>query len=120
MITITAAAAAQIRTAADNAGADELALRVAARRDERTGEIEYGMGFDSERDHDEECIATGVRVLVSPHSREALEGLTIDYVELTPGEFSFIFVPAEQPSGGGCGSGGCSRGGCGGGSGNCN
>lgn len=118
MITITAAAAAQIRTAADDAGATDLALRVAARRDERTGEIEYGMGFDNERDHDEECIATGVRVLVSPHSREALEGLTIDYVELNPGEYSFIFVPAEG-QGGGCGSGGCSRGGCGGGGG-CN
>jgi iron-sulfur cluster assembly protein len=127
MITLTVAAATQIRQAAKDADATELALRVAAHVDERTGEIEYGMGFDSERDNDEECIATGVRLLISPHSKAGLEGVTIDYVEMSPGEFNFIFIPANAPSGpgaaagGGCGGGsgsgggGCSSRGCGGG-----
>ena len=49
----------------------------------------------------------------------------LDFVELNPGEFNFIFseqMPATgggcgtKSSGGGCGSGGCSTGGCGTGS----
>ena len=120
MINITTAAAEQIREAAADTGADDMALRVAARVDALTGELQYGMGFDEEREHDEECIASGVRVLVSSHSREQLEGVTIDFVEISPGECNFIFIPAPdrgEPETGGCSSSGtCRTKGCGGGS----
>jgi iron-sulfur cluster assembly protein len=42
----------------------------------------------------------------------------LDFVELNPGEFNFIFVPTSHPTCGGGGSvttGGCGSGGCGGG-----
>ena len=48
MITVTPTAAEQIRTAATAADADELALRIAARRD-ADGSLHYAMGFDEAR-----------------------------------------------------------------------
>lgn len=50
MPTITAAARQQIRHAAAAAGATGMALRVAAREDEASGEIHDGVGFDERRE----------------------------------------------------------------------
>jgi iron-sulfur cluster assembly protein len=56
-------------------------------------------------------------VVISKHSAALLAGIELDYVELTPGEFNFIFVPCDAAPGSapnsasGCGgscSGGCS------------
>lgn len=91
MITVTVAAAEQILRAAAQAGMDEPLLRIAARRDETTGDVEYGMGFDDRREQDEEFECEGVIVLVSPPSREPLAGTVLDYVELEPAQFRFIF-----------------------------
>ena len=51
MFTLTATAAEQIRQAARESDAEQLALRVAARR-EADGSIGYGMGFDDAADND--------------------------------------------------------------------
>jgi iron-sulfur cluster assembly protein len=91
MITVTPAAAEQILRAAAEAGMDEPLLRLAARLDDATGAIEYGMGFDERREQDAEFECEGVIVLVSPPSREPLEGTVLDYVELEPARFHFIF-----------------------------
>lgn len=91
MITLTVAAAEQILRAAGEAGMDEPLLRIAARRDEATGGVEYGMGFDERREQDEEFECQGVIVLVSPPSREPLAGTVLDYVEIEPAQFHFIF-----------------------------
>ncbi len=80
------------------------------------GSIVYGMGFDDERDNDEVLECEGITVLIAPLSRDLLNGATLDFVELKPGEFQFIFInpneaappPAETRARGGCGSGGCS------------
>lgn len=91
MITLTPAAAEQVLRAAEEAGLDEPLLRVAARATEENGEIEYGMGFDERREQDQEFSCEGVTVLVSPPSRDALAGTVLDFVEMSPGDFRFIF-----------------------------
>lgn len=114
MFTMTETAAAQIHASIETQPAP-MALRVAARR-LPDGEIDYALGFDDERANDSETTVRGVRVLISQHSAELLRQIQLDWVELTPGEFNFIFVPIEAPqdtpppsSQGGCGSGcGCS------------
>jgi iron-sulfur cluster assembly protein len=116
VFTLTPTAAAQIRRSAEQQTANP-ALRVAAKHSE-AGEVVYGMGFDEERENDLVVQCEGVTVLIAPLSQPLLDATTLDFVELTPGEFQFIFVgaqeappPAPQRSGG-CGGGGCG-GGCG-------
>lgn len=108
MFRLTPEAVAQIRAAASSSNATGMALRVAAKRN-ADGEVEYAMGFDDGHESDTELSAEGVRILISTHSAALLEDVELDYVELTPGSFNFIFVPGalagaqETPSG--CGSG---------------
>ena len=118
MFNLTPAAAEQILRAAPEPQEDENLprLRVAAKIED--GEVVYGMGFDDEREHDAVIESCGITLLISPHSQELLAGATLDFVELQPGEFQFIFLNPNDPPPqiGGCASrqGGC--GSCGGGS----
>lgn len=118
MMMVTSQAADQIRTAAAQSDAEGLQLRVAAKR-LADGSVNYGMGFDHEREKDDVVESQGVTLLIGPQSRDLLENITLDYVELEPGDFQFIFIDrTEHPVGaagdaaakGGCGSGNC---GCG-------
>ena len=113
MFTLTAAAAQQIRLAAEHSQAGDLALRVAARLAD-DGSMQYGMGFDDVAEGDAALEIEGVSVVIAPSSLTLLEGTSLDFVEYEPGDYRFIFIPSEQaPRGGGCGSGGCGSGGCG-------
>jgi iron-sulfur cluster assembly protein len=95
MLTITEEAALQIRRAAEGEG-DEATLRIAARRVE-DGSIDYGLGFDRTRPGDTRVPFQGVVVVVAPDSRELLEGTAIDFVEMAPGDYRFIFAaPAME------------------------
>lgn len=96
MITITEAAAAQIRRSAEQSGADKLLLRLAARIE--NGTFEYGMGFDERKDNDTLWESAGVAVLVTSACKDLLSGATLDYVELNPGEFQFIFINPNDPA----------------------
>lgn len=118
MFTLTSAAARQIQQAASASNAQDLALRVAARID-ADGSLQYGMGFDDARDEDMKLDLDGVAVVIADESQDLLADTVLDYVELNPGEFNFIFVDGSQSdcasapsSAGGCSSGGCSGGGC--------
>lgn len=118
MFTLTSAAARQIQQAASAGDAQEMALRVAARVD-ADGSLQYGMGFDDVKDEDMKLDLDGVAVVIGNESQDLLDDTVLDYVELEPGEFNFIFIDARQAqnapapaSGGGCSSGGCSGGGC--------
>lgn len=119
MFSLTPSAAAQILRAATSQpeGDEPPCLRVAAKIED--GEIAYGMGFDDKRDQDAVIESCGVTLLISPRSQELLAGATLDFVELHPGEFQFIFVNPNDPSTqtGGCASRSSGCGGCGGGSG---
>jgi iron-sulfur cluster assembly protein len=120
MFTLTSAAAQQILQAAQDSGAQNLALRVAARL-ETDGSIDYGMGFDDAGEQDMRLQIEDVSVVIAEQHRELLEDTVLDFVELEPGQFNFIFVSQRQEAqdapGGcapqGCGSGGCGGGGCG-------
>lgn len=113
MFRVTPLAAEHIRNAADVQDEDST-LRVAAKIDD-DGELVYGMGFDEERENDVVIECEGITLLISPRSNELLEEATLDFVELHPGEFQFVFInPKEgncsaQSNQGGCGpcGGGC-------------
>jgi iron-sulfur cluster assembly protein len=112
MLSLTTAAASQIRHAAADAGSADWALRVAARR-ESDGTITFGMGFDEPREGDMPLQLQGVNLVIAPPSQPMLEDIVLDFVELEPGQFNFIFTPeaelaegAEKPAKA-CGNGGC-------------
>ena len=116
MFTLTSAAAQQIHQSAMASAAHEMSLRVAARQ-APDGSIEYGMGFDEAQDDDLRLLLEGVAVVIADTHQPLLKGTVLDFVELEPGEFNFIFIPrgaeASQPAkAASCGSSGC--GSCGG------
>jgi iron-sulfur cluster assembly protein len=78
-LAITARAAQEVRRAAAAGGAEGMALRVAARREE-DGSVLLGIGFDDERTNDELIETAGVTLLVSHHSRGLLEDMVLDFV----------------------------------------
>ncbi|NIR32598.1 MAG: iron-sulfur cluster assembly accessory protein [Gammaproteobacteria bacterium] len=96
MMTITAQAAEQIRTAARDGQMEGLPLRIAARRLD-DGSIEYGMGFDEPNNEDTAFSVEGVEIVIAPVSVELLEDAVLDYVELEPGEFQFVFMNPNDP-----------------------
>ena len=121
MFTLTSAAAKQVQQAASASGAHELALRVAAKID-ADGALQYGMGFDDPNEEDMKLDLEGISVVINGESQELLFQTVLDFVELNPGEFNFIFMESRHPSCGGgdgaansgvCGSTGCGGGGCG-------
>jgi iron-sulfur cluster assembly protein len=100
MFTVTPAAAEQIARAAREQpeSRGQPMLRVAAKYDGSDGELVFGMGFDDEREGDLIVNSAGVGILISPLSQPLLQETTLDFTEIHPGEFQFIF------RGGGCGS----------------
>lgn len=112
MLNLTTAAASQIRRAAAGAGSQDWALRVAARR-QSDGTITYGMGFDEPREGDMPLQLQGVNLVIAPPSQPLLEDIVLDFVELEPGRFDFIFAPeadladADGKPAKACGNGGC-------------
>ena len=92
MITITPAAAKQIKTSASQGNMNDLSMRIAASRNP-DGSVHYGMGFDdSQIEGDLHITSEGINVVISETSKMLLEGTTLDYVELEPGEYQFIFM----------------------------
>jgi iron-sulfur cluster assembly protein len=97
MITVTPQAAEQIARSAQQSGAGNACLRLAARVDDK-GVVEYGMGFDDRADGDTPVSAAGITLLIAPGSAELLAGATLDYVEINPGEWRFIFYNPNDPA----------------------
>ena len=110
MFTVTPTASQEILAAASRSDAAGMALRVAARQ-VADGSVEYGLGFEEPREGDMPLQLHGVDVLIAPPSQPMLDGVVLDFVEIEPGSFNFIFTPAsaatERPAKA-CGSGGCS------------
>ena len=92
-IEVTVEAANQIKKSALEAKLENTPLRIAATRNADES-IHYGLGFDdigndSENDHRFE--SNGVEIVVADSSLELLTGTTLDYVELEPKQFHFVF-----------------------------
>jgi len=119
MFNVTKTAAQEILAAAARSGAQGMALRVAARSGAE-GRIEYGMGFDDEREDDRSARFDALTVLVGAPSHALLADTVLDFVEVEPGRFDFVFAAARQPTTAGdvsaapdAARSGCSSGGCG-------
>ena len=97
MFKITDSAAEQIKKAAVQAQAEGMPLRVAAKANS-DGSIEYGMGFDEERENDIKIVHGDVVILIDPTSNDLLDDASMDFVELEPGQFEFIFLNPLDPN----------------------
>ncbi len=95
MIKITDAAAAQIKITASNPDVAGMILRVAAKR-MNDDSINFGMGFDQEREADELVIVNGTELLIAKPSLPFIQGVTLDYVEMEAGDMRFIFIPPNS------------------------
>ncbi|MGB5715696.1 MAG: iron-sulfur cluster assembly accessory protein [Gammaproteobacteria bacterium] len=92
MITITPAAADMIHRSASEGNINGLPMRIAAKRNP-DGSIHYGMGFDdNELEGDIHVKAGDIDVVIADTSQPLLEGTTLDYVELEPDTWQFIFM----------------------------
>lgn len=97
MITISPSAVEHIQFSANESDAKNLKLRIAAKVavDES---IEYGMGFDEQKDDDIIVSVGGVEVLIDTTSSEHLNGAHLDFVEIESGQFSYIFLNPNDPN----------------------
>ena len=87
---------AQAEEASPQSGKPRIVLRIAVKRAE-DGSFEYMMGFDEETDDDLVNRRKGVTIVGSPAYAEMLRGATLDFVELKPGNFQFIFLNPNDP-----------------------
>ena len=121
MFTLTPSAASELLAAAVRSQAAGMALRVAARQI-ADGSLEYGLGFDEQREDDAVVEVGGLTVLVGSPSQQLLDDTVLDFVEIGPSQFDFVFAAASNAASTGCGSApaskssGCGSGSCGSGS----
>ena len=85
----------RIPQAARQSGAENMGLRIAAKLND-AGDVEFGLGFDDERDNDTITESYGVTLLVHASSAPYLQDITIDYVESAGSEPHFVFMLPEQ------------------------
>lgn len=97
MIKITPAAAEQISHSANESDSKDLPLRIAAKVavDEN---IEYGIGFDEEKEGDIKFSSENIDVVIAPSSVDLLNGAVLDFVEIEPGNANFIFLNPNDPN----------------------
>ena len=97
MISVTPAAAQQIRESARQGNMQGMALRIAVTRME-DGSFHYALGFDdTSREGDNTFSSEGIDIVVAPQSLPMLDGTVIDYVEID-GKNQIIFVNPNDPA----------------------
>jgi len=96
MITITQAAAVQIRKSAEVNQAKDMYFRIVVRLEDN-GSYEYGLGFDEKAPDDVHLTSEGIDILISDNCKEMLMGAVLDFVEISPGENQFIFKNPNDP-----------------------
>ncbi len=97
MFKLTAAAAEQVLKAASQGGTEGMSLRLAAAR-QPDGGIDYRMGFDDLTDDDIRITSEGIDIIMTPEQIPLLDQAIMDYVELEPGQFHFIFLNPKDPN----------------------
>lgn len=97
MITVTPAAATQVRTASVQGNAIGLPLRIAIQK-KPDGGFHYLMGFDDQsKDGDQTIESEGVALVVEADSQPLVAGMTLDYVEID-GKLEFVFINPNDPN----------------------
>ncbi len=98
MIKLTASALEQIKLSATEGDMGKLPLRIAI-KEQDGGSFHYAMGFDEQRlPGDNFLNFDGANLVVSVGSKDLAEGMTIDFVELEPGNSEFIFLNPNDPT----------------------
>ena len=97
MITVTPAAAAQIKLSAEQGKSEGMPLRIAATRNSDDS-IHYGMGFDENKEGDVSVTCEDIEIVMAESSAELMKNTTIDFVELEPEKFQFIFLNPNDPN----------------------
>lgn len=96
-LTLTEQAADQIREQLPEKE-EGVALRLAVRKLE-DGSFQYAMGFDVEsHEGDQRFSLRKVPVVVGADSLALTRGMTVDFVELEPGQKQFIFLNPNDPA----------------------
>jgi iron-sulfur cluster assembly protein len=96
MFRLTTAAAEQVLNAAKQGGTEGMSLRLAAFQS-ADGSIDYRIGFDDPTEDDIRFNCEGIDVVMTPEHVPLLDQTTMDYVELEPGQFHFIFLNPKDP-----------------------
>ena len=97
MVSVTPAAAQQIRESARQGNMQGMPLRVAVTR-LQDGSFHYALGFDdTSREGDNVFKSEGIEIVVAPTSLPLLDGTVIDYVAIE-GNNEIIFVNPNDPS----------------------
>ena len=97
MFKVTLAAAGQIQEAAQQSGAEGMALRLAAYK-RPDGTYDYRMGFDQSTEDDIRFHSEGAEVVIAPEYVPLLNTTILDFVKLESGEAEFIFINPDDPN----------------------
>ena len=100
MVEVSIQAAQQIMKSARESKMEGMPLRVAATKN-ADGSIHYGMGFDdvgNQQGSDQQFNSHGIQIVVGEASIPLITGMTIDYVEIEPGQFHFVFLNPNDPN----------------------
>ncbi|MBK5963702.1 iron-sulfur cluster assembly accessory protein [Thiocystis minor] len=97
MFKLTAAAAEQVIKAANQGGTEGMSLRLAAAQ-QPDGSIDYRMGFDELTEDDIRMTCEGIDIVMTPEQVPLLDQATMDFVEIEPGQFHFIFLNPKDPN----------------------
>lgn len=99
-IEVTITAANIIKKSAIDSKLENTPLRIAVTRN-ADHSLHYGLGFDDvggDSNDDHHFESNGVEIVVANSSLELLKGTTIDYVELEPKQFNFVFLNPNDPN----------------------
>ena len=94
---ITDAAVEQIKVSLETDKNEQLGLRIAAQRTP-DGSIEYAIGVDEVKEIDTTSGQYGFTLITAPTSIDLLEKTVMDYVEIEPGKWNFIFLNPNDPN----------------------
>ena len=98
MIKLTDAAVEQIISSAEQGEMQSIPLRIAIKQQD-DGSFHYAMGFDEQRLPGDVFVnIANINLVVSETSKDLVEGMTIDYVELEAGKPEFIFLNPNDPT----------------------
>lgn len=97
MFKVTPAAAEQVLAAAQQSGAEGMALRLAAKT-RQDGSIDYVMGFDEGTEDDIRFTSEGVQLVIAPEYVPLLDQAVMDFVEIDDGSRQFVFLNPKDPT----------------------
>tara|TARA_R110002074_G_scaffold206466_3_gene374922 strand:+ start:294 stop:629 length:336 start_codon:yes stop_codon:yes gene_type:complete len=99
-VSITETAAQQVKKSALESQTENLPLRIAVTV-QPDGSFHYGMGFDdvgNTKGEDINYHSNGIDIVIAKTSYELLKGTVIDFAELEPKQFHFVFLNPNDPN----------------------